>query len=248
MKKALSFVFLPAIVLIVWWAFSHFKVVNEFLLPSPETVCGTFFEMLRSGELTGHIFSSTGRVLFGFLVSAFVAIPLAYYLYYFPSAERKARLILEALRFIPPLSLIPLLILWLGIGEAAKLSIVILASFFPIYLNVQSGFKQIDVNYKELSTILKLSRWEKFVNIEVPAAFPSIVTGLRLGFGYSWRALVGAELIAASSGLGFLIGDASEMSRTDKVFVGIICIALLGLAIDQFFLFLNKRLTPWKKS
>ena len=117
-----------------------------------------------------------------------------------------------------------------------------------VYLNVQSGFKQIDVNYKELSTILKLSRWEKFVNIEVPAAFPSIVTGLRLGFGYSWRALVGAELIAASSGLGFLIGDASEMSRTDKVFVGIICIALLGLAIDQFFLFLNKRLTPWKKS
>ena len=146
----------------------------------------------------------------------FVAIPLAYFFYYSPASEKRAKLLLEALRFIPPLSLIPLLILWLGIGEAAKLSIVFLASFFPLYL--------------------------------IPASLPNIFTGLRLGFGYSWRALVGAELIAASSGLGYLIGDAGEMSRTDKVFVGILCIAVLGVLGDQLFQLFGKRLTPWMKN
>ena len=90
-------------------------------------------------------------------------------------------------------------------------------------------FKQIDKSYKELAFMLRLNRMERFKHIEFPASLPNIFTGLRLGFGYSWRALVGAELIAASSGLGYLIGDASEMSRTDKVFVGILCIAVLGV-------------------
>lgn len=237
---------LPAIIIIVWFFFSHFHLTNDLLLPSPWKVWESFLEMLESGELIAHITTSTARAISGFLIAAFVAIPLAYYFYCFPSAERKGRLVLESLRFIPPLSLIPLLILWLGIGEAAKLSIVVLASFFPIYLNVQSGFRQVDENYKELSQVLKLTKWEKFVNIEAPSSLPNIVTGLRLGFGYSWRALVGAELIAASSGLGYLIGDAGEMSRTDKVFVGIFCIAALGLIIDQIFLLAHKKMTPWK--
>ena len=123
-----------------------------------------------------------------------------------------------------------------------------LASFFPIYLNVFSGFKQIDKSYKELAFMLRLNRMERFKHIEFPASLPNIFTGLRLGFGYSWRALVGAELIAASSGLGYLIGDASEMSRTDKVFVGILCIAVLGVLGDQLFQLFGKRLTPWMKS
>ena len=178
----------------------------------------------------------------------FVAIPLAYFFYYSPASEKRSKLLLEALRFIPPLSLIPLLILWLGIGEASKLAIVFLASFFPIYLNVFSGFKQIDKSYKELAFMLRLNRMERFKHIEFPASLPNIFTGLRLGFGYSWRALVGAELIAASSGLGYLIGDAGEMSRTDKVFVGILCIAVLGVLGDQLFQLFGKRLTPWMKN
>lgn len=123
-----------------------------------------------------------------------------------------------------------------------------LASFFPIYLNVFSGFKQINTAYDELSQTLRLTKLEKFRHIEFPASLPNIFTGLRLGFGYSWRALVGAELIAATSGLGYLIGDASEMSRTDRVFVGILCIAVLGIAGDQLFQFIGKRCTPWARN
>jgi ABC-type nitrate/sulfonate/bicarbonate transport system permease component len=109
------------------------------------------------------------------------------------------------------------------------------------------GFKQIGKPYKELAHILKLTRSERFIHLELPGATPSILAGLRIGFGYSWRALVGAELIAASSGLGYLIGDASEISRTDQVFVGIICIAVLGIVIDQLFQIQIARMLPWKK-
>ena len=223
-KNFLNLIEVPAILLLVWGAVSHFGLFPEFLLPSPGKVWSRFTELLLSGELWKHIAAGAGRVFGGFLLAMFVAIPLAYFFYYSPASEKRAKLLLEALRFIPPLSLIPLLILWLGIGEAAKLSIVFLASFFPIYLNVFSGFKQID------------------------KSLPNIFTGLRLGFGYSWRALVGAELIAASSGLGYLIGDAGEMSRTDKVFVGILCIAVLGVLGDQLFQLFGKRLTPWMKN
>ena len=179
--------------LLVWGAVSHFGLFPEFLLPSPEKVWSSFVELLVCGELWKHIAASAGRVFGGFFLAMLVAIPLAYFFYYSPASEKRAKLLLEALRFIPPLSLIPLLILWLGIGEAAKLSIVFLASFFPIYLNVFSGFKQIDKSYKELAFMLRLNRMERFKHIEFPASLPNIFTGLRLGLGYSWRALVGEE-------------------------------------------------------
>lgn len=248
MKNLLNLIGVPALLIILWAAISKAGLFPEFLLPSPLKVWESFSELVANGELAKHILASAGRVFGGFLLAVFVAIPLAYFFYYSPVSEKRAKLLLEALRFIPPLSLIPLLILWLGIGEAAKLSIVFLASFFPIYLNVFSGFKQIDKSYKELAFTLKLNRIERFQHIEFPASLPNIFTGLRLGFGYSWRALVGAELIAASSGLGYLIGDAGEMSRTDKVFVGIFCIAILGVAGDQLFQFFGKKLTPWMKN
>lgn len=161
------------------------------------------------------------------------------------SAYKQTRLILESLRMIPPLSLIPLLILWLGIGEVAKLTIVLLASFFPIYLNAYSGFKQLDYRYGELAKTLDLNTYEKIRHIEFPGALPSVFTGLRLGFGYSWRALVSAELIAASSGLGYLISDASEMARTEVVFVGILMIAILGIIGDLLFQSALKKVAPW---
>ena len=123
-KNFLILIEVPAILLLVWGAVSHFGLFPEFLLPSPEKVWSSFVELLVCGELWKHIAASAGRVFGGFFLAMLVAIPLAYFFYYSPASEKRAKLLLEALRFIPPLSLIPLLILWLGIGEAAKLSIV----------------------------------------------------------------------------------------------------------------------------
>ena len=129
--------------------------------------------------------------------------------------------------------MIPLLIKSLGINESPKIAIVFLSGFFPIYLNTLTAFKNVDRKLLEVGASLDFSSSEVFRLIMLPAAMPGILTGLRLGFGYSWRALVGAELIAASSGLGYLINESGEHLKTDCVFVGIITIALLGIAADQ---------------
>lgn len=129
----------------------------------------------------------------------------------------------------------PLLILWLGIGNATQLSIIVLASVFPIYLNIRDGLQRVRPEYRELASSLGLSPLRFFTFIMIPSAVPSIVTGVRLGFGYSWRALIGAELIAASAGLGFLIIDSQEMMRTDDVMVGILTIGLIGWLLDTLF-------------
>ena len=150
-----------------------------------------------------------------------------------PQAEQSVHIVLEALRVTPPLAMIPLLILWLGINEAPKIAIVVLSGFFPIYLNTLTAFRNVDRKLLEVGASLDFSRSEIFRLIMLPAAMPGILTGLRLGFGYSWRALVGAELIAASSGLGYLINESGEYLKTDCVFVGIITIALLGIAADR---------------
>lgn len=236
---------MPLALFVLWCLASAFAWVNPYLLPSPKSVYLAFIELLHDGTLFEHIQASLARAFGGYLAAAFIALPMGYLFAKNDSLHVQSRLILESLRMIPPLSLIPLLILWLGIGEVAKLTIVLLASFFPIYLNAYSGFKQLDYRYGELAKVLNLGTFEKIRHIEFPGALPSVFTGLRLGFGYSWRALVSAELIAASSGLGYLISDASEMARTDVVFVGIFMIAVLGITGDILFQHALRKVAPW---
>ena len=224
---------MPVALFALWWLASAFAWVNPYLLPRPEAVYQAFIELLKDGTLFEHIGASLGRAFGGYIAAALLALPMGYFFAKYETLHIQSRLILESLRMIPPLSLIPLLILWLGIGEVAKLTIVLLASFFPIYLNTLTAFRNVDRKLLEVGASLDFSRSEIFRLIMLPAAMPGILTGLRLGFGYSWRALVGAELIAASSGLGYLINESGEYLKTDCVFVGIITIALLGIAADR---------------
>lgn len=219
--------------------------VPALLLPGPGAVAKRFLSLLDSGELLTHAAVSMGRVFAGFLLSASAALGLALLLYRRPLWESALSLVLEALRVIPPLSLVPLLILWLGIDEAPKLAIVVLASFFPIYLSALTALRSVSSKYKELAQMLGLTESARVQEILLPGAAPGILTGLRLGFGYAWRALVGAELIAAASGLGYLIEDASSLARTDVVMVGILTIAGLGILCDQLF---RRGAEGWTKS
>lgn len=184
----------------------------------------------------------------GFLISAALALGSAFLFYRHAASERAASIIFESLRIIPPLSLVPLLILWLGIDEAPKLAIVVLASFFPIHLSALDALKATGGRFAALSSVLGLSEREHFRHILLPGAAPGIFTGLRLGFGYAWRALVGAELIAAASGLGYLIEDASMLARTDVVMVGILTIAVLGVVCDALFRRLLEGCQPQKRA
>ncbi len=245
---ALNALALPLGLLLAWATLSASGQLNAYLLPPPQQVLRAAGELVENGALAQHLGASAGRALGGFLLTALIALPLAAAFAAAPRWHARFNLVLEFLRVVPPLALIPLLILWLGIGEAAKFAIVALASFFPIFLNAVAGLRQADHRLVELAASLELSRRERLWHIHLPAALPSIFTGLRLGFGYSWRALVGAELIAASAGLGFLIGESAELARTDRVLVGIFAIATLGIVGDLLFQWLTRRVAPWTQA
>lgn len=236
----------PLVILGFWWIGSALELWNVFLLPSPASVGRTAVTLIRNGDLPRHIGASSLRVFWGFALSCLTALPLGVLLGLRPRLGRFVNGTLEFLRHIPPLALLPLLLLWFGIGEASKTAIIVLAAFFPVLLNTVDGIRRCDENLIEVGISLGLSEGERLRRIRLPWALPSILTGLRLGLGYSWRALIGAELIAASSGLGYLIHDAQGLSRSDIIVVAIVTMGFLGALVDDLFFRLAKHLVPWK--
>ena len=229
-----------ALIIALWALLSKLGIFSSYIFPSPLKVWNTFIAMLKSGELLINLGSSVLRVVTGFGISFILALLLGIVASIFPSANPYYRHIMEFLRNIPPMSLIPLLILWMGIGEAPKIVIIVLTAFFPIFMNTEQGIKNCDKKLLEVGKMLDMSKGEVFFKIRIPAAVPDILTGMQIGLGYSWRAIVGAEMIAAASGLGYMILDAQAMSRTDKTLVGIIMIGILGYVTDKLFTFAVK--------
>lgn len=236
---------LPIILLICWQLLSKAGFWSTYLLPPPETVFEAGKSLFESGILWKHILVSIARVIGGFILACLFAFPLAILLGLHPRLSPWFTPTLNFFRHTPPLALIPILILWLGIGEGTKLSIIILASFFPIFLNAESGIRNANFRLIEVGKSLGYSKKMIFQKIILPASLPSIALGMRLGMGYSWRALIGAEMIAASSGLGYLILDAEQMSRSDIIIVGILSIGILGSLMDWFFRKLYQDWLPW---
>ncbi|MDR6755588.1 sulfonate transport system permease protein [Mycoplana sp. BE70] len=234
-----------ATVLGLWWAASRFGWIGAFLLPPPGKVLTTLIEMAQSGELARHTLVSLQRVGVGYLLAVALAVLLA--VVFSKSAITRQLLdsLLEFLRQVPPLALMPLLMLWLGIGEAQKVGIIVLACFFPIFLGMRGGIAQVDPKLIEVGKVCGLSDGEILWRIVLPSSLPSIVVGLRIGLGYSWRALVGAELIASSAGLGYLIVDAENLARTDIVLAGIFVIGAIGILADQLLKRGIVRAAPW---
>ena len=235
----------PVVLMLAWIAASAWGLVNPLLLPSPADVLRAACRMLKDGSLFVHVSVSFARVIVGYTISATLALFMSWMCARHALLEEVVHYPLEFIRIVPPLSLVPLLILWLGIGEAPKLAIVMLASFFSVYLTSFSAFRHVDPKYLELARILKLTPQETFRHVIVPQTLPSVITCMRLGFGFAWRALIGAELIAAASGLGWLIQDAAELGRTDEMLVGIFSIALLGILADTVFVALASKISPW---
>jgi sulfonate transport system permease protein len=229
----------------LWWLASLSGWVSAFLLPAPTTVAKTLGELVASGELARHSLVSLRRVASGYALAIALALPLALLFVVSRPLRTTIEPLLEFLRQIPPLALMPLLMLWLGIGETQKIGIIILSCFFPIFLGVRGGFATVDRKLIDVGTVCGFSRAEIMLRIVLPSAMPAIVVGLRIGLGYSWRALVGAELIASSAGLGYMIVDAENLARTDIVLAGILVIGGLGLLADHGLRFVIRRAAPW---
>lgn len=234
-----------AAVLLVWSLASKAGWVTPFLLPSPWKVLATLGELARSGELLRNTLVSLRRVAAGYALAVLLSMLLSVLFSRYVWLRRMLEPPLEFLRQVPPLALMPLLLLWLGIGEAQKIGIIILSCFFPIFLGMRSGIAQVDPRLVEIGQVCGLTRNEILRRIVLPASLPAIVVGLRLGLGYGWRALVGAELIASSAGIGYMIVDAESLARTDIVLAGILVIGLIGLLTDTLLKVGVARAAPW---
>ena len=197
--------------------------------------------MLGNGTLFKHISVSFNRVLTGFSISFLCAFCLGMLAALKKDLEVYYGPYVEFMRNVPPISLIALLILWFGIGETSKIIIIVLASFFPMFMNIRKGLLSCDKKLLEVGKTCGLSKIASFFKIRLFWALPDILVGMRIGLGYSWRAIIGAEMIAAGKGLGYLILDAQQMSRSDKVIVGIFVIGLTGLLCDKVFLWIIKK-------
>ncbi len=226
-----------ALLVLLWQTAAAMGIWSSYVLPSPLRVLGSFWSMVQSGVLLRHILVSLGRVLTGFGIAFALAFLLGLLAALRPASFAYYKHIVEFMRNVPPLSLIALLILWFGIGETSKVIIIVLASFFPMFLNIKKGLSSCDVRLLEVGHSLGFTKAQKFFRIMLPYALPDILVGMRVGLGYSWRAIIGAEMIAAASGLGYLILDAQQMSRSDKVIVGIFVIGLVGYLCDRLFSF-----------
>ena len=234
------------IILLLWKITNYLGIWSDYILPSPEKVYSTFLNMISDGSIFINVYASMKRVLIGFAISTAIGVPLGIFFGIYSGVYEYFKSLINFLRNTPPLALIPMLILWFGIGEESKIIIIVLASFFPIFTSTLKGIKNCDSKLIEVGRVFEFSKLQIIFKIIIPNAILDIAVGLKLALGYSFRAIIGAELVAASSGLAYLISDGKEMSRTDVVIVGIIVIGLLGIITDYIFSIIVKKVSKGK--
>jgi sulfonate transport system permease protein len=245
-RRALSAWLLPLALLLAWfWATDGAHLLPAHQLPSPRGVLRAATDLLRDGELFRHVAASVQRVFLGFFLGASVALLLATWVGLSRTAERLLDPTLQAIRTVPSLAWVPFLLLWMGIDELPKVTLVAIGTFFPVYVNLVAGIRQTDRKLVELGQVLGLGSLGLVRNIVLPAALPSLLTGLRIGLGQAWLFLVAAELIASTKGLGFLLIDGQNSARADVMLVGILLLALLGKSSDGALRLLERRLLLW---
>ncbi len=231
-KRTLLSWAVPLLLVAVWEAASASGLIPPHKLPPPHRVVMAGWHMLRKGELVRDVLVSTGRAAAGFAIGGGLGFVFGLLAGVSRTAETTVDSSLQMLRMVPHLALIPLVILWFGIGESAKIFLVALGVFFPIYYNTYHGIRGIDTGLLEMARIQGLNKLELFREVIFPGALPSIMVGIRYSLGIMWLTLIVAETIAGNAGIGFMTMNAREFMQTDVVLLGILLYALLGKLID----------------
>ncbi|RMI34891.1 ABC transporter permease [Nocardia stercoris] len=214
--------------------------------PAPSEVLSAGWELIVSGELWRHLAASTRRVGVGLGIGIAIGLLLGAAAGLFRAAEDLVNGPLQALRMLPTLALVPVFIIWFGIGDTFKIALIVVAPIFPIYLNVLAGIRGVDRRLVEAAESLGLSRFQLTTRVVLPGALPQILVGLRQALGIGWLTLVVAEMQTTPVGLGFLMNDAKEYLRTDQIFLVLVIYAVLGLLTDLFVRLLEHRFLAWR--
>lgn len=237
----------PVALLALWQVGSVTGVIPERLLPAPTVIAGTGIELFTDGTLMPAISISLQRVLAGFAAGATAGIGFAVIAGLSRWGENVVDPPLQMVRTVPIFGLIPLFILWFGIGEAPKITLVAIAVAIPLYINTFAGIRGVDAKHTEVARVIGLGRAGTLRHVVLPGALPGLLVGLRLSLGAAWLALIVAEQINADSGLGFMINSAREFLRTDIVVLGLVVYSLLGLATDAIVRLLERRALSWRR-
>jgi sulfonate transport system permease protein len=235
----------PILLIVIWQFLVQVGWLSTRVLPAPTGVVEAGIKLAMSGELFRHIGVSTGRAFLGFLIGGGIGLVLGLLNGIFPIAEKLLDTSVQMIRNIPHLALIPLVILWFGIGEEAKLFLVSLGVMFPMYLNTFHGIRSVDPGLIEMGKVYGLSTAGLFWQIILPGSLSSILVGVRYALGIMWLTLIVAETIAADSGIGYMAMNAREFLQTDVVVLSILMYAILGKLADTAAKILEAKWLSW---
>jgi ABC-type nitrate/sulfonate/bicarbonate transport system permease component len=235
----------PILLIVLWEIISRMRWVDPFFLPPPTAILRTWLHLALSGELFRHMGISLYRALGGYFLAAVLGLGFGIVICRFRKAEFFLDPVFELIRPISTLGLVPLMIIWFGIGNGSKIIIVFKACFFPILLNTVSGIKGVNTKLIQAARSLGASEFQLWSKVILPAALPVIFTGMRISTAISMMAIVGVEMLAADSGLGFMIIDAQHVFDTARMFVGILTLSILGFCMDVVARAVQKRFIGW---
>ncbi len=235
-----------AVLVLLWWLLRATDLINPGLLPSPFAVLAKFWTGLTEGELGLNILMSLQRVLAGLLLGTAAAVPVGFLIGWYRPVGRLVDPLINFFRALPPIALIPLVIVYLGIGEIAKVAILFYASFFAAVIVMYEGMAAISPIYVRVARTLGATDLEIFWRVMVPLTVPHMLVALRVALGVCWATLVAAELVAAQEGLGAMIQNASSFFDLTTIYLGIICIGTLALLMDMVLRRLSARLVAWQ--
>lgn len=236
----------PIALLLLWELASQAGLIPQRVIAAPSQIGGTLWAMIASGELGKHLLVSLQRALVGLSIGVSIGVVAAL----ISGLSKRGEVILDSplqmLRTIPSLALVPLFILWFGIGEFTKIALIVTGTTFPVYLNLFAGIRNIDPKLIEAANTLGLSRRELIWHVILPGSLPSFFVGLRYSLGISWLALVFVEQINTTAGIGFLASDARDFMRTDVIVICLLIYSVLGLLIDGLIRTLERLALAWR--
>lgn len=241
-------IILPALIVVAWFYATTVNNISGAILPEISDVFAAFTNLVQKGELQKDVIASLIRVIQGYAIASLLGILLGALTGMIPFLRKLIVPVATAIRQVPIIAWIPLIILWCGIGELSKIVVIVVAATFPIMINTLSGVYSTSESLLEVANLYKLSKWETFVKVYLPNALPQILVGLKLGMGASWMAVVAAEMLGASSGIGYRLNDARSMLKSDQVILCIILIGIIGIGSDWILSNIFKKLTPWENN
>jgi NitT/TauT family transport system permease protein len=247
MRRA-ALIIAPWIVIVaIWYAIAYSGLINPALIPTPHAVAIRFWQLLTQARLPMDMWMSTQRVFLGVACGITLAVPVGFVLGWYRDVRTFVDPLINFFRALPPIALIPLVVVYFGIDETAKVVILFYASFFAGVIVMYEGIAQISPIYVRVAKTLGATDFEIFRKVIIPLTVPHMLTALRVALGVAWATLVASELIAAQQGLGALIQNASSFFQLDIIYVGIICIGLIALAMDLALRAVARRLVSWQE-